>query len=244
MLALLDVLLVVMVLHVDLLLEDVEEEDGRGVLGELEHLQPLVEGAHLQLYLVVFHQGNAHLEEVDLALQHEVVPDPQQELALEAACEDRQEPSHQVHPRLETDAFEVVLDRWAVHLHQVLEQLDSQLDLALVSSVEAEEVVAVDEVYQVHYRVVVLVLVEDGEEYLAEQQQVSDWRKVGPHGYQRLAHLDDVLVHLYILVLRYALLPLLDVLNDHRIDGQVVANDERPQRLPARRRKSMLPERL
>lgn len=55
MLSLLNVLLVVMVLHIDLLLKDVEEEDRRGVLREFQHLQPLVECAHLQLYLVIFH---------------------------------------------------------------------------------------------------------------------------------------------------------------------------------------------
>ena len=55
MLSLLDVLLVVVVLHIDLLLKDVEEEDRRGVLRELKHLQALIERAHLQLDLVVFH---------------------------------------------------------------------------------------------------------------------------------------------------------------------------------------------
>lgn len=97
MLPLLDVLLVVMVLHVYLFLEDVEEEDGGCVLREFEHLEALVKRAHLQLYLVVFHEGYAYLEEVDLTLQHEVVPDAQQELPLETTREDRQEPGYQVH---------------------------------------------------------------------------------------------------------------------------------------------------
>lgn len=80
---------------------------------------------------------------------------------MEAAREDRQEPGDKIHPCLKTDAFEVVLNSWAIHLHEVLEELDSELDLALVSPVEAEEVMAMDEVYEVYYRVVVFVLVED-----------------------------------------------------------------------------------
>lgn len=207
-----------MILHVYLLLEDVEEQDGGRVLREFKHLEALVERAHLQLDLVIFHEGDAYLEEVDLALKHEVVPDAEEELPLEATREDRQEPSDEVHPCLETDAFEVVLNCWAIDLHQVLEELDSELDLALVSPVEAEEVMAMDEVYEVYYRVVVFVLVEDVEEDLAEKQEVSDWREIRSHSDQGLAHLYDVLLHFYVLVLSNALFSLLDVLNDHRVD--------------------------
>ena len=62
MLALLDVLLVVRLIDLYLILKDVEEQHGRCLLDELEHLKTLVEGAHRQLCLVVFDKRNAHLE--------------------------------------------------------------------------------------------------------------------------------------------------------------------------------------
>lgn len=77
---------------------------------------------------------------------------------------------------------------------------------------------AMYEVYEVDYRMVVFILVEDVEEDLAEQQKISDWREIRSHGNQSLAHLYNVLLHFYVLVLSYALLSLLDVLNNHRVD--------------------------
>lgn len=77
---------------------------------------------------------------------------------------------------------------------------------------------AMYEVYEVDYRMVVFILVEDVEEDLTEQQKISDWREIRSHSNQGLAHLDNVLLHFYVLVLSYALLSLLDVLNNHRVD--------------------------
>lgn len=96
--------------------------------------------------------------------------------------------------------------------------MDPELDLTLVSPIEAEEMMAMYEVYEVDYRMVVLILVEDVEENLTEQQKISDWREIRPHSNQGFAHLYNVLLHFYVLVLSYALLPLLNVLNNHRVD--------------------------
>lgn len=125
MLPLLDVLFVVVLLHVDLFLQNVEEQYLRSVLRQLQHLQALVEGAHLQLHLVVLHQGDSCSEEVDFALQDEVVPDSQQELVVEAAGEQREEPSYQEHAGFKTDASEMVLHCWDVDLHEIFEELNT-----------------------------------------------------------------------------------------------------------------------
>lgn len=68
MLAFLDIFLVILLLHIDLLVQDVEEQHARGALREFQHLQPLVESAHLQLDFVVLYQRDAHLEKIELAL--------------------------------------------------------------------------------------------------------------------------------------------------------------------------------
>lgn len=103
LLPLLDVLLVVLVLHVDLFLQNVEKQNRRRVHGILQHFQTLVKGAHLQLHLVILDQGNARLKKIEFSFQHEVVPHSKQELAtLEAIREERQKPPHQEHTSLQS----------------------------------------------------------------------------------------------------------------------------------------------
>ena len=40
---------------------------------------------------------------------------------------------------------------------------------------------AVDEIDEVDYGLVVIILIEDHEEDLAEQQKISDWGQIRPH---------------------------------------------------------------
>lgn len=98
----LDVAAEVLLAHVYAVLQDVEEQCGRGGLGETQDFEALMKCAHFKFYFVVLDDGDAHFEQVVLALQQEVVPDPKDKLLiiLEAVDENGQEPADQIHPSL------------------------------------------------------------------------------------------------------------------------------------------------
>lgn len=187
-LALFDVVVVLRLANLHAILQDVEQQHLRSFLGVGQQPHSLLERRHLELELVVLYYGHRHLEQVNLALEEEVVPNPGQELVLgEAAAEQRQEPVHHEQLGADFQCLEVGCYERQVLVYQVIEEFDSEVYFGQVALEEGQEVVAVHHIRK-SYEGIVLVKVS-GED-LCELEEISHQADVRTDDSQQLYQLN------------------------------------------------------
>lgn len=145
----------------------------------------------------------------------------------------------------------MVSDAGGIGFEEVLEELDAEVYFTLISTIEGQEVVAVDKIGHSCNGLIaslprqsVRIPGEDTSKHLAEHEEVLNGRQIWAHCNEDFSYLHHLLLHPHTFKLSDVFTPFADIVNDGGVYGQIVADYERPKGLATSRRQSMLPERF
>lgn len=133
-----------------------EKQSRWGLWRFFQQIQPFRKRTHLELGLIILDNGDSDLEKIDFLLNKEIIPNPPEKLPFEASREYRQKPRHQIHPGFQFNCLKVIENIFRIDFHEVIEQLNSGVNLVNLSSEEREKMVSMDQVGKSDQRRLVL----------------------------------------------------------------------------------------